>query len=99
MGLSTRRIEEERNCSMDNILSWNIRGLNWPNKQEDLRSFLHINKVSLIGLMETKIKMENDNKIAARAFPGWKWENNSTPHIKGRLRIAWQPRLYEVQVF
>ena len=70
---------------MDNIVSWNIRGLNWQNKQEDLRFFLHINKVGLIGLMETKIKLENDNKIAARAFVRWKRENNSTSNIKGRL--------------
>ncbi|KAJ8419450.1 hypothetical protein Cgig2_023656 [Carnegiea gigantea] len=29
---------------MDGIVSWNIRGLNWPNKQEDVHSFLHNNK-------------------------------------------------------
>ncbi|KAJ8433627.1 hypothetical protein Cgig2_023566 [Carnegiea gigantea] len=75
-----------------------IRGLNGPNKQEDLRSFLHINKVGMIGLMKAKIKMENDSHIASRAFPGWKWEYNSTPNIKGRIWIAWQPRLYEVLV-
>ncbi|KAJ8431201.1 hypothetical protein Cgig2_020312 [Carnegiea gigantea] len=40
--------------------------------------------------------MENDSHIASRAFPIWKWENNSTPNIKGRIWIAWQPRLYEV---
>ena len=54
---------------MDSIIPWNIRGLNWLNKQEDLRVFLYTNKVGLIGLMETKIKKENDGKIAARAFP------------------------------
>jgi len=81
---------------MDNIVSWNIRGLNWTNKQEDLRSLLHMNKVGMIGLMETKIKMENDSRTAARAFPRWKWDNNSTPNIKGRLWIAWHPRQYDV---
>jgi len=40
---------------MDNIASWNIRGLNWPNKQEDVKLFLHINNIGLVGLLETKI--------------------------------------------
>ena len=41
---------------MDNIVTWNIRGLNLPNKQEDLKIFLHSNKVGFIGLLETKIQ-------------------------------------------
>ena len=57
---------------MDAIVSWNIRGLNWPNKQEDVLSFLHSNKVGLIGVLETKVKQENDSKVAARTFPGWR---------------------------
>ena len=68
-----QRIGEEKGHRMDNIVSWNIRGLNWPNKQEDLKIFLHSNKVGLIGLMETKVRVENDGKIAARLFPRWKW--------------------------
>jgi len=83
---------------MDSIIAWNIRGLNWPNKQEDLKTFLHTNKVGMIGLMETKIKMTNDRIVAIRSFPGWRWDNNSTPTIKGRVWIAWQPRSYDVHV-
>ncbi|KAJ8427105.1 hypothetical protein Cgig2_029814 [Carnegiea gigantea] len=73
-------------------------GLNWPNKQEDLKAFLHTNKVGMIGLIETKIKMANDSFVAARAFSGWRWDNKSTPTIKGRIWIAWQTISYEVQV-
>ena len=54
---------------MDNIASWNIRGLNWPNKQEDVKIFLHSNKIGLVGLLETKIKEKNIQKVAARMFP------------------------------
>jgi len=52
----------------------------------------------MIGLMETKVKMTNDKIIATRSFPGWRWDNNSTPTIKGRVWIAWHPRSYDVQV-
>ncbi|KAJ8435470.1 hypothetical protein Cgig2_021103 [Carnegiea gigantea] len=37
--------------------NWNVRGLNWPNKQEDLKLFLYANKVGLISLLESKIKL------------------------------------------
>jgi len=89
---------ERKDVPMDNIISWNIRGLNWPNKQEDLKAFLHSYRVGMVGLIETKIKQINDNVIAARTFAGWRWDNNSTPSIKGRLWIAWQRRYYKVQI-
>ena len=49
-------------------------------------------------MMETKIRMEKDSKIAASTFLGWNWVNNSSPSIKGRIRIAWKPSLYEVEL-
>ncbi|KAJ8444524.1 hypothetical protein Cgig2_028339 [Carnegiea gigantea] len=39
---------------MDNIVSWNIRGLNGPDKQKDVKIFLHTNKIRLVDLLETK---------------------------------------------
>ena len=56
---------------MDNIVGWNIRGLNWPNKQVDINHYLFANKVGLVGLFETKVKEVNVDKVAARVFPGW----------------------------
>ena len=52
----------------------------------------------MIALIETKIKMANDRIAAARTFPGWRYDNNSTPTIKRRVWIAWQPKSYDVQV-
>ena len=60
---------KERGHLMDSIIAWNIRGLDWPSKQEDLKAFLHTQKVGMIGLMETKIKLINDSVVAARTFP------------------------------
>ncbi|KAJ8429180.1 hypothetical protein Cgig2_011784 [Carnegiea gigantea] len=36
-----------------------IRGLNSPNKQEDVKIFLHQQQVGLVGFFETKVKLEN----------------------------------------
>ncbi|KAJ8419799.1 hypothetical protein Cgig2_030528 [Carnegiea gigantea] len=44
----------EGGAPMDRICSWNIRGLNWPNKQEDVKIFLHEKHIGFIGLLETK---------------------------------------------
>jgi len=69
---------KERGHLMDSIIAWNIRGLDWPSKQEDLKAFLRTNKVGMIGLIETKIKMTNDRIVATRSFLGWRLDNNST---------------------
>jgi len=41
---------------MDNIANWNVRGLNHPNKQEDVKLFLTKSKIGLVGPMETKVR-------------------------------------------
>jgi len=41
---------------MDSIITWNITGLNSPNKQEDVKIFLHDQQVGLVALLETKVK-------------------------------------------
>lgn len=53
---------------MDKILCWNVCGLNWPNKQEDISIFLHQNKVGMVCLLEGKVKVQNVEKITARLF-------------------------------
>ncbi|KAJ8445790.1 LOW QUALITY PROTEIN: hypothetical protein Cgig2_027871 [Carnegiea gigantea] len=38
-------------------------GLNWPNKQEDVKAFLYSNQISLIGLLETKVRKRKFKKL------------------------------------
>ncbi|KAJ8419728.1 LOW QUALITY PROTEIN: hypothetical protein Cgig2_019166 [Carnegiea gigantea] len=83
---------------VDSIANWNIRGLNWPNKQEDVKIFLHENKIGLVGLLETKIKEHNVRKVASRLFHNWEWFHNFSLNHKGRIWIAWNPRAYRAQL-
>ena len=53
---------------MDRICSWNIRGVNWPNKQEDVKIFLHEKYIGLVGLLETKVKEKNVDLVANKLF-------------------------------
>ena len=83
---------------MDNILSWNVRGLNAPNKQEDVKNFLHKHGVKLVALLETKMKKENVNQIASRVFVGWQWYTNAEIVPKVRVWVAWQEATFQVHV-
>jgi len=51
---------------MDKIVSWNVRGMNGPNKQEDLKIFLYQQQVGLIGFLETKVKLQNITQVMGR---------------------------------
>jgi len=83
---------------MDNIARWNIRGLNWPNKQEDVKIFSHDKGIGLVGLLETKIKEHNVQKEAVRIFPNWRWVHNFSLNPKGRIWLAWNPSSYHAHV-
>ena len=83
---------------MARICSWNIRGLNWPDKQEDIKLFLHEKNTGFVGLFETKVKERNVEKVAHNIFHGWKWHHNFNLNAKGRICVAWKPSLYNVQI-
>jgi len=52
----------------------------------------------MIGLLETKVKEKNVNKVAGKTFPGWVWQHNFEYNVKGRIWVAWRPNSYTVQV-
>lgn len=56
---------------MANILAWNIRGLNSPNKQENIRIFLQKQQVGLVALLKTKVHKNNIEGVAQKLFGGW----------------------------
>lgn len=55
---------------MDNIVSWNVRGLNDPNKQKGVKTFCIRNQVGLVCMMETKVRQRNFPKVANQ-FQEW----------------------------
>ena len=79
---------------MDRICSWNIRGLNWPNKQEDVKIFLQEKHIGILGLLETKVKEKNVDRIATRLFQGWQWQHNFHLNAQWRIWVAWRPKYY-----
>ncbi|KAK9713611.1 hypothetical protein RND81_06G039400 [Saponaria officinalis] len=83
---------------MDNFLFWNVRGLNSPNKQKDLRWHLHKNNIGLCGVVETKVRISFFNKVVGCFAPDWEIINNLQHHDGGRIWLMWRKAEFEVDV-
>ncbi|XP_074288300.1 uncharacterized protein LOC141613464 [Silene latifolia] len=78
--------------------TWNIRGMNNPSKQNEIKRFLAMNKVGLFGILETKIKSRNWNKVTNNICSNLAICTNSNLHPGGRIWIIWDPVLFEVDI-
>lgn len=44
-----------------------------------------------MGLLETKVKVENVEKVVVSIFHGWNWAHNFSLNAQGRIWVAWHP--------
>lgn len=70
---------------MINLACWNVRGLNGLPKQLEVRNFINTNKLCLVGLIETRIRVNNFNAATLSVFCNWKVLNNYNCHVNVRL--------------
>lgn len=61
---------------MVNIASWNVWGLNDHIRQLDLKRFLLRNKISLVGVLETRAESNKQASILAKCCYGFSYEDN-----------------------
>lgn len=78
--------------------SWNMRGLNDPIKQIEIKSFVKNNNMSLIGLIEHKIKEPNSGRILNSMLPNWSFVHNYAHAPIGRNFVSWNPDLGTLNV-
>jgi exonuclease III len=52
------------------VLSWNIRGLNKAFKQREIRKVIRLWKISILCLVETKVRQENMDRVISNTLPG-----------------------------
>jgi hypothetical protein len=50
-------------------------------------------KVSILCLIETRVKQDKAQEIVNALVPGWDWINNYGTHRLGRIWICWNPGL------
>ena len=68
--------------------AWNVRGINKARKQIEVAQFLSYHNVSLIGLLETKVKCKGLGSLYLRIFPNWCFTTNLAWHEGGRIIVA-----------
>ncbi|XP_074290351.1 uncharacterized protein LOC141617081 [Silene latifolia] len=73
-------------------------GLNSLTKQKDLKWFLHQNNVGLFGLLETRVRCSNWNKVHNKVCSDWAICTNNSSHKGGRIWLIWKPSLFTINV-
>lgn len=80
------------------ILSWNVRGLNSPNKQQAIKSYCNNIHCGFIALLETKVRQQNVERVYRNLFYGWgSYINNLHCHL-GRVWLFWNLQNYDVKI-
>ncbi|XP_074347302.1 uncharacterized protein LOC141686147 [Apium graveolens] len=76
--------------------SWNVRGLNKGPRQKELQNFVSMYNISLMGILETKVKAHNSVGISKKFNRKWKWLFNYESHHNGRVWVGWDPSIWTV---
>lgn len=83
---------------MFNTACWNIRGLNDPLKQREVKSFIRLNKINIFGFVETRVRQPNFAKISKAVAPSWCFVQKYHASTLGRIWVGWDPNIHTVQV-
>ena len=80
------------------VVAWNSRGCNSAPRARQITEFVRHNKVSIIGVLESKIQKVNESEVCKRLLPGWQFCTNSTNADPGRIWLAWNQREMDVDI-
>ncbi|XP_074299347.1 uncharacterized protein LOC141630423 [Silene latifolia] len=72
--------------------------MNNRNKQLEIKKFLYQHNIGLFGLLETKVKSWNWNKVRNKVCDDWSICTNISKHKGGRIWLIWQPSQFVVNV-
>jgi hypothetical protein len=81
---------------MMRLLIWNIRGLNQPLKQQEVKKCIRRFHVSIFCLVETRVKVNNVVRIKDVICPSWQLLNNYLANPLGRVWICWDPGIFSI---
>ncbi|XP_019240016.1 PREDICTED: uncharacterized protein LOC109220010 [Nicotiana attenuata] len=77
-------------------LIWNIRGVNKVYKQKELRKYIRIKNIKLLGLLETRVKQHRWSKITSNIAPNWGIVNDYSAAANGRIWVMWDQGEYSI---
>lgn len=81
---------------MVGFCTYNVRGLN--NKQSFIKDFIRSNNITLLALLETRVKENMASPIARGISHSVHWLFNYEHHSNGRIWIGWDPSIWNLSV-
>ncbi|GAV85405.1 Exo_endo_phos domain-containing protein, partial [Cephalotus follicularis] len=75
------------------VAAWNVRGLNDPSKHCEVRNFISSNNISLLGILESRVRVPNLEKIARNITKNWNFFSNPSVSMSGRIIVIWDSSL------
>ena len=81
---------------MIKLAAWNIRGLNDPLKKKEIRSFVRVHSISVVCILETRVKSSNMDRICASILPGWGLIHNYDHALLGRIWVCWNTSVVSI---
>ncbi|KAH0773615.1 hypothetical protein KY290_010752 [Solanum tuberosum] len=75
------------------ISTWNIRGLNQTLNKKELRLFMKKNKVDVIGVVETRVKVHKTGNILQKMVIDWKHCLKYPMSYNGRVWLLWKDHI------
>ena len=73
------------------VSCWNIRGLNQPQKQREIVKLIQEFKIDVFGIIETKVRISNQDKINSNMIPHWNYVTNCQVDSIGRIWVGSNP--------
>lgn len=83
---------------MIKFAAWNVRGLNDPVKQAEVRHLVQSQALSCVALLETKVQQSNQSAISLSLMRGWRFIDNFSCHPLGRIWLWWNPLHLDVSL-
>ncbi|GAV72801.1 Exo_endo_phos domain-containing protein/DUF4283 domain-containing protein, partial [Cephalotus follicularis] len=97
-GSSSSRKKRKKKSLPTGKTCWNIRGLNDPIKQREVKSLILKNNVAFLGVLETRVRAANKDKVGRKFGRGWRMVTNHSQSLLGRIWILWNPSVLQFTV-
>ncbi|KAJ0615171.1 putative Endonuclease/exonuclease/phosphatase superfamily [Helianthus annuus] len=89
----------DKQVLMDSIMSWNIRGLNRPLKQSEVRQVVAENKLKVCAILESYVNVTKLGTICHKVFRNWNWTSNGGSCSRGtRIILGWDSNVVDLMV-
>ncbi|KAL2226238.1 UNVERIFIED_CONTAM: hypothetical protein Sindi_1982500 [Sesamum indicum] len=82
---------------MLNIIVWNVRGLNKRDHQLALKDLVSEYKLHFLGILETRVRLNNVMHIQSFLLPHWKWFVDYSS-VGNRIWLAWDENVVDVHI-